>query len=119
MPIGDRTSKALLNFSKCQDGQLTPTFPSFLPLEVFDNTEFDCRTPEEWLSLGLDGDGIHRPVPGKALLPVMEPSALRAGAAQQQQQPATPTQPQLTPTPPKSQLTDSHKKSFRKSVTKY
>ena len=29
-----------------------PTFPTFLPLEVFDNTEFDCRTPVEWLALG-------------------------------------------------------------------
>lgn len=52
MPITDRTSKALLNFSGSQDGQLTPTFPSFLPLETFDNTEFDCRTPEEWMGLG-------------------------------------------------------------------
>lgn len=52
MPITDRTSKALLNFSGGQDGHLTPTFPSFIPLEIFDNTEFDCRTPEEWLALG-------------------------------------------------------------------
>jgi dynein heavy chain len=56
MPITDRTSKALLNFSGSQDGQLTPTFPSFLPLEIFDNTEFDCRTPEEWLELGEHGN---------------------------------------------------------------
>lgn len=53
MPITDRTSKALLNFSGGQDGHLTPTFPSFLPLEVFDNTEFDCRTPEDWMALGM------------------------------------------------------------------
>ena len=52
MPITDRTSKALLNFSRGKEGQLLPTFPSFLPLEIFDNTEFDCRTPEEWLALG-------------------------------------------------------------------
>lgn len=30
-----------------------PTFPTYLPLEVFDNTEFDSRTPEEWLQLGI------------------------------------------------------------------
>ena len=30
-----------------------PTFPTYLPLEVFDNTEFDCRTPEEWVQLGV------------------------------------------------------------------
>lgn len=52
MPIGDQTSKALLNFRGSDDGQPTPTFPSFLPLEIFDNTEFDSRTPEEWLALG-------------------------------------------------------------------
>ncbi|XP_065895241.1 dynein axonemal heavy chain 1-like isoform X2 [Dysidea avara] len=50
-----------------------PTFPTFLPLEVFDNTEFDCRTPEEWLALGIDGDR-HKPVPGMALLPVLTSS---------------------------------------------
>ena len=40
----------------------------FLPLEVFDNTEYDCRKPREWLALGKEPDG-QKPVPGKALLP--------------------------------------------------
>jgi len=40
----------------------------FLPLEVFDNTEYDSRTPREWLALGKEPDG-QKPVPGKALLP--------------------------------------------------
>ena len=43
-------------------------FPSFLPLHTFDNTEYDCRNPREWLELGLI-DGEQHPVPGKALLP--------------------------------------------------
>ena len=43
-------------------------FPCFLPLEVFDNTEYDCRTPADWLALGLE-DKKRKPVPGKALLP--------------------------------------------------
>lgn len=43
-------------------------FPCFLPLEIFDNTEYDCRTPEDWLSLGMEGKK-RKPVPGKALLP--------------------------------------------------
>ena len=43
-------------------------FPSFLPLHIFDNTEYDCRNPKEWLELGLI-DGKQHPVPGKALLP--------------------------------------------------
>jgi len=48
MPVTEKTSKALLNFG----GGAGPTFPSFLPLEIFDNTEYDCRTPSEWLDLG-------------------------------------------------------------------
>uniref|UniRef100_A0A8C0W387 Dynein axonemal heavy chain 1 n=1 Tax=Castor canadensis TaxID=51338 RepID=A0A8C0W387_CASCN len=47
-----------------------PLFPIYLPLKVFDNEEFDCRTPREWLNMGLDPESQNRkPVPGKALLP--------------------------------------------------
>ena len=45
-------------------------FPPFLPLEIFDNTEFDCRTPQEWLGLGIEpGSDVRMPIPAKALLP--------------------------------------------------
>jgi len=45
-------------------------FPAFLPLEIFDNNEYDCRTPQEWLDLGVEtGSDQRKPVPGKALLP--------------------------------------------------
>ncbi|NXJ01758.1 DYH1 protein, partial [Psophia crepitans] len=47
-----------------------PVFPTYLPLKIFDNDEYDCRTPEEWISLGLEpGSHDRKPVPGKALLP--------------------------------------------------
>ncbi|XP_037242845.1 dynein heavy chain 1, axonemal [Falco rusticolus] len=47
-----------------------PIFPIYLPLKIFDNDEYDCRTPEEWISLGLEpGSQDRKPVPGKALLP--------------------------------------------------
>ncbi|NWH76361.1 DYH1 protein, partial [Piaya cayana] len=47
-----------------------PVFPIYLPLKIFDNTDYDCRTPEEWISLGLEpGSRDRKPVPGKALLP--------------------------------------------------
>ncbi|NXW40986.1 DYH1 protein, partial [Nyctiprogne leucopyga] len=47
-----------------------PIFPIYLPLKIFDNNEYDCRTPEEWISLGLEpGSHDRKPVPGKALLP--------------------------------------------------
>lgn len=77
MPITDRTSKALLNFSGGQDGHLTPTFPSFLPLETFDNTEFDCRTPEEWLQLGEEESAWSRWRSGLAGREVKFPSAIQ------------------------------------------
>ncbi|KAI5937324.1 Dynein heavy chain 1, axonemal [Manis javanica] len=47
-----------------------PLFPIYLPLKVFDNEEFDCRTPSEWINLGLEpGSKDRKPVPGRALLP--------------------------------------------------
>ncbi|XP_075915059.1 dynein axonemal heavy chain 1-like [Petromyzon marinus] len=50
-------------------------YPPFLPLEVFDDEESECRTPEEWLSLGLDSEsGIRKPVPARAFLPLDEKS---------------------------------------------
>ncbi|KAJ0023918.1 hypothetical protein NQD34_003817, partial [Periophthalmus magnuspinnatus] len=37
---------------------------------IFDNVEFDCRTPEDWLSLGVtEGSSDRKPIPAKALLP--------------------------------------------------
>ena len=51
MPVAEKTSRALLS-QRGEDGKTTPTFPSFLPLEVFDDTEYDSRTPQEWLDMG-------------------------------------------------------------------
>lgn len=39
----------------------------WLPLEPFDDTEYDCRLPEEWISFGYDEEGNFSPVPGKGL----------------------------------------------------
>uniref|UniRef100_A0A3Q1BMP6 Uncharacterized protein n=1 Tax=Amphiprion ocellaris TaxID=80972 RepID=A0A3Q1BMP6_AMPOC len=45
------------------------TFPMFF-LEIFDNEEYDCRTPEDWLALGnAEGSPGRKPIPAKALLP--------------------------------------------------
>uniref|UniRef100_A0A8D0HEG2 Uncharacterized protein n=1 Tax=Sphenodon punctatus TaxID=8508 RepID=A0A8D0HEG2_SPHPU len=47
-----------------------PLFPIYLPLQIFDNEEYDCRTPNEWLLLGVEpGSQDRKPIPGKALLP--------------------------------------------------
>ncbi|XP_070580015.1 dynein axonemal heavy chain 1-like isoform X2 [Ptychodera flava] len=54
-----------------ESGQDPAPFPPFLPLHIFDDTEFDCRTAEEWLKKGQD-NGIRKPVPGKALLPAWD-----------------------------------------------
>ena len=48
-------------------------FPSYLPLEVFDDEEYDSRTVHEWLHMGEE-DGIRKPVPGRALLPTRDDS---------------------------------------------
>lgn len=47
-------------------------FASYLDLDIFDNSEYDSRTPNEWLELGLEGE-VRKPVPGKALLPAKNP----------------------------------------------
>jgi len=39
----------------------------WLPLEPFDDTEYDCRMPEEWLALGKSADGKKLPVLGQGL----------------------------------------------------
>jgi len=39
----------------------------WLPLEPFDDTEYDCRMPEEWISFGETEDGEFYPIPGKVL----------------------------------------------------
>ncbi|KAM7402690.1 hypothetical protein PAMP_017906 [Pampus punctatissimus] len=42
----------------------------YLPLEIFDNEEYDCRTPEDWLALGnAEASPDRKPIPAKALLP--------------------------------------------------
>jgi dynein heavy chain len=38
-----------------------------LPLEPFDDTEYDCRLPDEWISYGSDEHGHFNPIPGKGL----------------------------------------------------
>lgn len=39
-----------------------------LPLDPFDDSEYDVRTPREWLELGKDGTGRFLPLPAQALL---------------------------------------------------
>jgi len=40
---------------------------NWLPLEPFDDTEYDSRLPEEWISYGFQEDGTFCPIPGKGL----------------------------------------------------
>uniref|UniRef100_A0A8C6TUX4 Uncharacterized protein n=1 Tax=Neogobius melanostomus TaxID=47308 RepID=A0A8C6TUX4_9GOBI len=47
-----------------------PSVSPYLPLEIFDNEDFDCRFPDDWLSLGIsEGSCDQKPIPGRALLP--------------------------------------------------
>ena len=66
MPKQQDDTQVMLN----RDEDDPAPFPAYLPLHIFDNEEFDCRTPQEWLALGLpDAHGDRNPVPGVALLP--------------------------------------------------
>jgi len=48
-------------------------FAAYLPLETFDNTEYDCRLPDEWLGMGwVTAEHVRRPVPALALLPTRD-----------------------------------------------
>ena len=44
-----------------------PTPADWLALEPFDDTEYDSRLPEEWISYGEQPDGSFYPIPGKGL----------------------------------------------------
>ena len=55
-------------FSRGMQSDPENPFPIFLPLHIFDNTEYDTRTPSEWVETGAD-QGSHKPVPGLCLLP--------------------------------------------------
>jgi dynein heavy chain len=44
-----------------------PNQADWLPLEPFDDQEYDCRLPSEWLELGLDDDGNFQPIPAQGL----------------------------------------------------
>ncbi|XP_050390512.1 dynein axonemal heavy chain 1 [Patella vulgata] len=56
-----------------EEGEAAP-FPPYLPLDIFDDEEYDCRTPDEWIKLGQT-NGTRKPVPGKALLPTLDSDA--------------------------------------------
>ncbi|CAH2223997.1 jg26548, partial [Pararge aegeria aegeria] len=47
-----------------------------MDLEPFDNTDYDCRIPEEWLNLGFI-EGEQYPCPGLAFIPRVEGKATK------------------------------------------
>eukprot|EP00965_Chrysotila_dentata_P174228 5751347-Pleurochrysis_carterae.AAC.1 len=44
-----------------------PELNGNLPLDLFDNTEFESRPPEEWMALAVDSAGQKRYLPAKYL----------------------------------------------------
>ena len=40
---------------------------AWLPLEPFDDLEYDCRLPHEWIELGIDHEGNFSPIPAEGL----------------------------------------------------
>ena len=53
------------------DSEDPAPFPPYLSLDIFDDDEFDCRTPQEWIEMGKE-NGVRKPVPGRALLPTRD-----------------------------------------------
>jgi dynein heavy chain len=45
-----------------------PNQADWLPLEPFDDLEYDCRLPHEWIALGYDEDGNFAPIPAQGLI---------------------------------------------------
>lgn len=45
-----------------------PNQADWLPLEPFDDLEYDCRLPREWIELGVDEEGGFAPIPAQGLL---------------------------------------------------
>lgn len=43
---------------------------TYMPLKIFDNSDFCSYTPRKWLNLGLV-DGVYHPLPANAFLPVI------------------------------------------------
>jgi dynein heavy chain len=39
----------------------------WLPLEPFDDQEYDCRLPHEWIEMGYDEEGNFHPIPAQGL----------------------------------------------------
>ncbi|XP_076467072.1 dynein axonemal heavy chain 1-like isoform X2 [Babylonia areolata] len=67
MPRPMGSTPVLLN----EDPDDPAPFPPYLPLHIFDNDDKDVRTPDEWVAMGQT-NGVRKPVPGIALLPVTE-----------------------------------------------
>ncbi|CDS37509.1 dynein heavy chain [Echinococcus multilocularis] len=50
---------------------LQKAWDHYLFLDIFDDEDYDCRTPSDWLSLGTEGE-LRKPVPAMALLPLSD-----------------------------------------------
>jgi dynein heavy chain len=46
---------------------VTPKTEEWLPLEPFDDTEYDCRNPQEWIACGRIDENTFEPIQGKSL----------------------------------------------------
>ncbi|XP_059176982.1 dynein axonemal heavy chain 1-like [Physella acuta] len=64
MPKQQPDVNTLLN----RDDSDPAPFPAYLPLHIFDDDDYDCRTPQEWMNLSEKKN----PIPGLALLPTKE-----------------------------------------------
>ncbi|XP_046731532.1 dynein axonemal heavy chain 1 [Silurus meridionalis] len=67
--LGIDSSQLVPRTTSSEDQPESPPADNYLPLEIFDNEEFDCYTPEDWLALGCEpGSSDQKPVPAIAFL---------------------------------------------------
>lgn len=52
-----------------------PNPADWLPLEPFDDLEYDCRLPHEWIDMGYDENGKFAPIPAQGLCKYEDGSA--------------------------------------------
>uniref|UniRef100_T1J5R2 AAA+ ATPase domain-containing protein n=1 Tax=Strigamia maritima TaxID=126957 RepID=T1J5R2_STRMM len=57
------------SFSRIIKREKELEFTSFLPVELFDDTDFDVRSPQDWLNKAITKDGTRKALPAKAYLP--------------------------------------------------
>ncbi|XP_035733901.1 dynein heavy chain 1, axonemal-like [Vespa mandarinia] len=67
LPCNILPPKVILSLSSEEEKYGLYSKINYLPLEIFDDEEFDCRTSKDWINLGLI-DGVRHPLPAMSFV---------------------------------------------------